>query len=110
MPEVQKLCCNCEHFNFDFAVERDKATGEKTAALTFRCEKSRFDVKGRAIGHPQFLMYMYMGQKCSEFTVLDFTGPKGRAGLPSGESFGAGGSIAVGPTPSEIAQTPELWK
>lgn len=97
MPEVQKLCLNCQHFEFEFAVERDKATGDTVAALTFRCDKDRYDVKGREISHPQFLMYQYMGQRCSDFQVLDFTGPKGRAGLPTGESFGAGGSIAVGP-------------
>lgn len=95
MPEVQKLCLNCQHFEFEFS--RDWGVGGDQAGLIFRCDQDRYDVKGREISHPQFLMYQYMGQKCSEFQVLDFTGPKGRAGLPSGESFGAGGSIAVGP-------------
>ena len=100
IPELQKLCLNCQYFEFDFAVERDSRPGEKVVALTFRCEQGRYDVKGRAIAHGQFLMYMYMGQQCEYFQVLDFRGPKGRAGLPSAETFGGGGAIQSSPPPA----------
>lgn len=92
MPELQKLCLNCQHFEFDHQPAH-------MGLLTFRCDQDRYDVKGRAVAHGQFLMYMYMGQKCDQFTVLDFTGPKGRAGLPSGEQFGGGGLLQVDPPP-----------
>lgn len=110
VPEVQKLCCNCQHFEFEFAVEVDRVTDEQSRELTLRCDQDRYDIKGREVAHGQFLMYMYIGQKCEHFKVLDFTGPKGRAGLPSGESFGGGGSISAPPPPSEVAAIPELWK
>lgn len=110
MPEVQKLCCNCQHFDFEYNVARDPLSGSKECELTFRCEQDKFSLKGRTLAHGQFLMYMYMGQKCEHFKVIDFTGPKGRAGLPSGESFGGGGSISAPPPPDEVAAMPELWK
>lgn len=97
VPELQKLCCNCQHFEFDYGGKRDPIA--EYQPLTFRCDQDRYDVKGRAIAHGQFLMYMYMGQQCEHFQVLDFRGPKGRAGLPSGEQFGGGGLLQVDPPP-----------
>lgn len=106
VPELQKLCLNCQHFEFEFS--HDWGVGGDQAGLTFRCEQDRYDLKGRDLKQGQFLMYMYMGQKCEHFKILDFTGPKGRAGLPSGESFGSGGSIESGPPLGDTAGQQDL--
>lgn len=99
MPEVQvqKLCCNCQHFDFEFSHEW--GVGGDQSGLTFRCEQDRYDIKNRPMQQGQFLMYMYMGQQCEHFQVLDFRGPKGRAGLPSAETFGGGGLLQVDAPP-----------
>jgi len=106
---VQKLCVNCEHFAMRFRGDDLKPNEEVLNVLQFRCEQGKFDLKGRPLAHGQFIMYMYMGQRCDKFQVLDFSGPKGRAGLPSGEQFGSGGLLQVDPPPpSEQSQSEVL--
>lgn len=99
MAQVQKLCVNCQHFSIEFELHGELgANGE----LHFACDQSKYDLKGRDLKQGQFLMYMYMAVPCDKFQTIDFTGPKGRAGLPSGEQFGSGGALQMGPPlPSE---------
>lgn len=99
MPEqVQKLCVNCQHLQVAYE-EWTNEDGGQHNELTLRCEQNRFDLKNRPLVHSQFLMYMYMGQKCEDFKVIDFSAPQRRTGLPSGEQFGSGGLLQVDPPP-----------
>jgi len=96
---VQKLCVNCQHLDVTYEKWHNEDDGEQQSELTFRCGEGKFDLKNRPLGHAQFVMYMYMGQKCELFKILDFSVPQGRAGLPSGEQFGSGGLLQVDPPP-----------
>lgn len=99
-PMIPRLCLYCEHFALSY---KDSEPGAGDRALVLRCQKGKFNLAGRQLDGPaQLRQYVHMGQKCEAWEVVQ------NKGVPSGESFGKGGSLTVIPKATGEAQLPRL--
>lgn len=88
---VPKLCLYCQHWRISY---RESEPGAGDRALELRCGQDKYNLAGRTLSNAAHLrMYAGMAQKCEAFELVTVE----NKGVPSGEAFGKGGSLAVIP-------------